>query len=61
MDNARCRLCPEDVAEIRQLAVEGCTHKAIAGKFAISESYVSKLIHGVKWAHTMQPKLVLAA
>jgi len=41
----------EDVLMIRKMANNGINQRAIAKKFNIYQSYVSRIVNGVKWGH----------
>lgn len=49
--NPSVKLTAEQVAEIRQdFGRSGVTQSVIAASYGISQSQVSKIVHGVKWA-----------
>jgi hypothetical protein len=45
-------LSDEDVRHLRRLAAEGLTHRALATKFGISATYVSRLVRGLARPNT---------
>jgi transcriptional regulator with XRE-family HTH domain len=45
------KLDPEDVILIRELREEGLTMQAIADKFEVSKTHVSKIVNGKVWGH----------
>jgi DNA invertase Pin-like site-specific DNA recombinase len=47
----RYKLRPEQLAEIRRLLVEGCTHTEIAMKYGVHRSTVSHIKAGVRKAY----------
>ena len=45
------KLEPEDVLMIRELRDEGLTMQAIADKFEVSKTHVSKIVNWKVWEH----------
>lgn len=45
------KLEPEDVLLIRELRDEGLTMQAIADKFEVSKTHVSKIVNWKVWEH----------
>jgi hypothetical protein len=49
--NGHAKLTDDDVREIRRLAASGFTKTEIAGRFGVSRSNVSGIVHGYQWRH----------
>ena len=47
------KLEPEDVLLIRELRDEGLTMQAIADKFEVSKTHVSKIVNWKVWEHVL--------
>jgi hypothetical protein len=49
--HGRTRLSPSVVSEVRLLAREGLSQRAIAARFGIGRNHVFRIIHKQSWAH----------
>jgi hypothetical protein len=49
-NTSRTKLNPAKVVEIRRLRVMGLTHRAIAAEIGVTQSHVSNVLNGVRWA-----------
>ena len=52
------KLTEDDVRQIRRRAADGASHVALAAMYGVSQSTISRVVHGRSWKHVLpaQPK-----